>query len=147
MKLNPDLIRTRCQEIEESLTRLAGIRAEASKERFLADSDLRDIASYRLLVAIEAALSICYHLAAKELRQVPEEYAECFAILARAGIIDNELSRRLQQTARFRNMLVHMYWKVDYGVVYDIIAESLDDLANFADTIGRYATDNPPRTE
>ena len=69
------------------------------------------IASYRLLIAIEAALNLCYHVAAKRLKKVPEEYAECFAILSDAGIIPVDLSERLQKTARFRNLLVHMYWK------------------------------------
>ena len=107
MRLNPELIRTRCQEIEESITRLNDIKRK-TKEEFLNDRDTQDIASYRLLVAIEAALNLCYHVAAKQLKKVPEEYAECFAILSDAGIIPVDLSERLQKTARFRNLLVHM---------------------------------------
>ena len=57
MNLNPELIRTRCQEIEESLGRLEKIKA-VKKEDFLKDRDLQDIACYRLLVAIEAALGL-----------------------------------------------------------------------------------------
>lgn len=34
--------------------------------------------------------------------------------------------------ARFRNLLVHMYWKVDHGRVYDLIQHDLDDLRVFA---------------
>ena len=135
MTLNPDLVRARCQEIEDSLARLDKMRNELSKERFLDDRDAQDIASYRLLVAIEAALGLCYHVAAKRLKKVPEEYAECFKILADGGIISGELSLQLQKTARFRNALVHMYWKIDYGVVYDIIAVSLDDLRTFSRTM------------
>ena len=86
MSLNQELIRTRCQEIEQSLTRLESIRT-IPKEAFLADQDQQDIACYRLLVAIEAALALCYHVSAKRLKQVPDEYAACFAILEHAGII------------------------------------------------------------
>ncbi len=131
MSLNQELILTRCREIDESLERLAEIRKTA-KTKFLEDRDLQDIASYRLLVAIEAALSLCYHVSAKSLKKVPEEYAECFAILAEAGIISSELSERLQKTARFRNLLVHMYWKIDYGAVYQILHENLNDLHSFS---------------
>lgn len=132
MTLNPDLVRTRCQEIEDSLTRLDKIRNGLSRDQFLNDRDAQDISSYRLLVAIEAALGLCYHVAARRLRKVPEEYAECFKILADEGIISRELSLQLQKTARFRNMLVHMYWKVDYGAVFDILNTSLDDLRSFS---------------
>jgi hypothetical protein len=47
MSLNPELIRTRCQEIEESLGRLERIKA-VPREDFLKDRDLQDIACYRL---------------------------------------------------------------------------------------------------
>ena len=58
MTLNPDLVRTRCQEIEDSLARLDKIRNGLSRDQFLNDRDAQDISSYRLLVAIEAALGL-----------------------------------------------------------------------------------------
>ncbi len=134
MNLNQELIRTRCQEIEESLNRLEGIKVRP-KEDFLKDQDAQDIACYRLLVAIEAALGLCYHVSAKHLKKVPEGYAECFAILADAGIIPTDLSENLQKMARFRNLLVHMYWKVDYATLYELIQHNLNDLRHFSETI------------
>ncbi|MBU2621183.1 MAG: DUF86 domain-containing protein [Proteobacteria bacterium] len=134
MTLNEELIRSRCQEIADSLVRLESI-GEKTKEVFLNDRDIQDIASYRLLVAIEAALNLCYHIAAKRLKKVPEDYAECFAILSEADIIPLELSERLQKTARFRNLLVHMYWKIDYGTVYDIIQYGIKDLRSFSELV------------
>ena len=52
MKLNPDLVRARCTEVEESVSRLERFRS-LSREQFLADQDTLDLACYRLLVAIE----------------------------------------------------------------------------------------------
>ncbi len=127
MSLNADLIRDRCHEIEQSLQRLEKFKA-ISLEEFLSDQDGLDVACYRLLVAIEAALALCYHVAAKRLRQVPGEYAECFAYLHRAEIISGQLSEQLQQMARFRNLLVHMYWKIDYRRVYKVIQENLEGM-------------------
>ena len=134
MNLNQELVRTRCQEIEDSLERLERI-GKRPKEEFLRDQDLEDIACYRLLVAIEAALGLCYHVSAKHLKKVPEEYAECFAILANAGVIPSDLSENLQKMARFRNLLIHMYWKVDYGTLYEMIQHNLNDLRHFSETI------------
>lgn len=55
----------------------------------------------------------------------------------RAGVIDAALTGRLRQMARFRNLLVHMYWKVDYGKVHAILQYSLDDLRAFSRTIAQ----------
>lgn len=123
MTLDADLVRSRCGEIEESVTRLSQI-AGMPKERFLADRDILDIACYRLLVAIESALALCYHVSARRLRRTPEDYAACFGVLREAGLVPAELAERLQQMARFRNLLVHIYWKLEYGQVYDILQQS-----------------------
>ena len=136
MTLNPDLIRARCTEIEESVERLERFTA-LSRDAFLASQDALDIACYRLLVAIEAALAMCYHVSAKHLNRVPDEYAECFGLLGDAGIIPASLVEQLQQMARFRNLLVHVYWKIDYGQVYDIIRRNLGDLRSFASAMVR----------
>jgi uncharacterized protein YutE (UPF0331/DUF86 family) len=132
MTLNQELIRTRCLDISESVERLDKIRHDP-RDTFLKDLDTQDIACYRLLVAIEAALGICYHIAAKQLKKVPEQYAECFALVGDAGIISSELSENLQKMAPFRNLLVHMYWKVDYEAVYQIIQNGLNDLRRFSE--------------
>lgn len=129
--LNQELVRSRAQEITDSVARLRKIGA-MPLENFLADQDTKDLACYRLQVAIEAALQLCYHVCAKQLRQVPEEYAQCFALLEKAGTIPGELSASLQKAARFRNLLVHMYWKVEYHLVHKLLEECLDDLESFA---------------
>jgi uncharacterized protein YutE (UPF0331/DUF86 family) len=134
MSLNEGLIQKRCQDIEDSLKRLEKIK-EVNKDEFLKNRDLQDIASYRLLVAIESALSLCYHVSAKKLKKAPGEYAECFILLADEEIISCDLSEKLKKMARFRNMLVHMYWKIEYEVVFDILQDSLDDLRQFSNAI------------
>ena len=135
MTLNHDLIRARFQDIQQSLDRLEAIR-DLSLEAFLGDQDLRDVAHHRLLIAIEAALQICYHVCARRLRRVPEEYAGCFALLGEAGLLAPALSQNLQQMARFRNVLVHVYWQVDESQVYAILQSSLDDLRAFVKAVG-----------
>jgi len=133
--LNEDLIRERFRDIQQSLERLEGIRAQPL-DRFLSDQDMRDVACYRLLIAMEAALQICFHVSARRMRRVPEHYADCFAILGEGGILPQELSQALQRMVRFRNMLVHIYWNVDYEQVYKILQEHLDDLRAFVQAVG-----------
>jgi uncharacterized protein YutE (UPF0331/DUF86 family) len=134
MTLDADVVRGRAGEIEQALERLTRIRS-GGRDAFLADADTKDIACYRLLLAIEAALALCYHVSARQLKQVPDDYADCFAGLSRAGIIAADLSIRLQQMARFRNLLVHVYWDVDYDRVFDVLETDLEDLRAFSQAI------------
>lgn len=136
MKLDHDRVRTRLLDIAKALTRLRRFQ-EMSKGAFLADEDSQDIARSRLLTAIEAALSICYHLTAKQLQRVPEDYAHCFRLLGEANIIDPDLAARLSRMARFRNRLVHLYWDIDYAQVYAIINQDLNDLDEFANSVAK----------
>ena len=110
----PPALRAALREAIDSPQSRASVIADAHHERAFPDLP-------ELLVAIEAALALCYHVSAKRLRKVPEEYAECFGMLRDAGILPPELAGRLQQMARFRNLLVHMYWKIDYGQVFDVL--------------------------
>lgn len=131
MTLNPDVVRARCAEIEESVQRLEAL-AVLSPADFLADRDAQDIASYRLLVAIEAALALCYHVSSHRFRTAPADYAGCFALLGEAGVLAPDLTGRLQRMAKFRNLLVHVYWQVDYRRVHAVMRENLGDLRAFA---------------
>jgi uncharacterized protein YutE (UPF0331/DUF86 family) len=118
-------------DIRRSLDRLRRLRA-MSREDFLSHEDSQDVARSRLLTAIEAALNVCYHVAARKVGRVPEEYAQCFKILGEAGLLPPDLTRRLMAMARFRNRLVHLYWDVDYGQVYDVMQRDMEDLEEFA---------------
>lgn len=131
MRLDVDVVRGRCAQIEQSLARLERLRS-IGREGFLADPDAQDIACYRLLVAIEAALALCYHAAARSLHAVPEDYAGCFRCLEQERLLAPDLSERLQRMARFRNLLVHVYWTLDYDRVFDVLERDLDDLRAFA---------------
>ena len=83
MTLDADVVRGRCQEIEQSLERLERIRA-GGREGFLTDRDTQDIACYRLLVAIEAALALCYHVSARQStgRSIMAESLRCWSTIS-----------------------------------------------------------------
>jgi uncharacterized protein YutE (UPF0331/DUF86 family) len=37
--------------------------------------------------------------------------------------------------ARFRNLLVHVYWTVDYDRVFDLLEHDLNDLRRFSEAV------------
>jgi uncharacterized protein YutE (UPF0331/DUF86 family) len=59
-------------------------------------------------------------------------------ILREIGILDEELTVRLVRMARFRNLLVHLYAKVNDGEVHRLIQEDLGDFDRYLASIGHY---------
>ncbi|RIK36663.1 MAG: hypothetical protein DCC55_26610 [Chloroflexi bacterium] len=51
------------------------------------------------------------------------------------GLMERGLAERLQQMARFRNLLVHVYQKVDNRRVYKYIHTSLNDLDTYRELV------------
>jgi len=135
--IDRDLVLRRLLELEEAISELEEV-SRLGKERFLADPYVRDAAKYRLITAIEAAISVCNHIVAR-LRKPPSTYSECFLSLGEMGIIESELAERLAVMAKFRNMLVHLYWKISDERVYDIISGDLGDLREFVREVAAYA--------
>jgi uncharacterized protein YutE (UPF0331/DUF86 family) len=135
--VNVDRLRALAGELRSALRELDEY-TRLSREQFLADRRTINSAKYLLIVAAEAALDICNHLAARRGGRSPADYADCVAILAEIGVIDGDLRARLVRMARFRNLLVHLYWKVDDGEVHRVIREDLGDLDRYLMAVGTY---------
>lgn len=135
--INPTLVAAKISEVQQSIQRLDGISSKG-RDVFLTDPDLIDSAKYRLITAIEAAVSICNHITARKFKRVPESYSDCFTILSECGVITAELAERLGNMARFRNMLVHIYWEIDNEKIFDILTTDLVDFRNYIEEIVRY---------
>ncbi len=89
--------------------------------------------------ACEQAIDLANHLIRTRKLGLPKESRDSFAILARYGIIPQDLSERLQRMAGFRNILIHQYQALDFGILVDIIQNHLQDLLDFADRVTQEA--------
>ena len=129
--LDPIRVRDLLGGIAEALRRLRELGL-LSEDEFLADFRNTESAKYLLIVATEAAIDICNHIVARRSGRAPEDYADCFAVLVELRVITPDLAERLQRMARFRNLLVHLYWRVDNRRVYEVITDDLGDLDAFS---------------
>lgn len=141
-KLDIEKLYGKFRDIADSVERLRGFR-DIPLQEFLKDRDKQDIASFRLIVATEAAIDICLHAASRLLKKVPEDYAGCFELLAENNLIDQDLSSRLVKMARFGNLLVHQYWEIDYARLYAAISgPELNDFEEFIRQITSFVEKN-----
>lgn len=133
-KFNIDRIRQIIGEINFALNKLEKCSA-LSEDEFLSDFDKLDSGKYNLIVAIEGAIDICNHIVARMGGRAPCDYADCFAILAELDILPVEFVERLKKMAKFRNLLVHLYWQVDNRRVYQFLKKDIQDLKDYLKSI------------
>ena len=134
-RINYQLVRDRAGEIRESIQKVQQYAAVPDDEFFADERNLYSV-EHLLLVAIEAAASLCNHILAKTASQAPVSYGECFEGLRLVHRLDDQLTARLVQMARFRNLLVHRYWDVDPGRVLTYARESQADFEVYLKAIG-----------
>jgi len=138
IKIDIVRIQTRFKEIEARL-RFLQEAANSKQEEFLTDHRLSASAERDLEIAIQACLDIADHLIAKLGLELPKkDRKETFAILARNGIISQELVKNLTAMAGQRNILIHEYLEVEREKVYQTIKENLGDIVAFVQAIQKF---------
>jgi uncharacterized protein YutE (UPF0331/DUF86 family) len=135
--ISEEVIHAKIDIIEENLKLLKEIYGEGF-EYF--SRSFRDIqaAKHSLQEAIEACLDIGQHIIAEKGFRRAEEYREIFEVLEEEGIIEPKLSQRLQEMAKFRNLLVHRYGELDLQRVFAVMEEDLEDIEEYVRGILSY---------
>ncbi len=138
MPLDRAFIEASLATLEENLRFLKELSG-LSEEEFTADKKACYSAAYALMISIEALAGICSHIISSCGIPTPSGMADSFQKLHDSGILrDSEQVQRLKSMSRFRNLIVHRYWKVDYSVVHDILINHLADFEGFAVEIVSY---------
>lgn len=126
-------------------------KARVSKDLYIGSRDLQAIVERQLQRAAETCINVGNHLIARLGLRAPSEYADVFQALGEAQILPWDLVQQMKDMARFRNLLVHVYWAIDHERVYDSLRIRLETLDGFARHIGRWlkaqAADEAGRSE
>jgi len=126
---------TRIGALRDNLRRVQGVLQQADNATLLGDPVRLAALKWYLLLALEDAFALCNQAVSILGGEPPTAYAECFERLAARGILDADLSSRLQAMARFRNLLLHRYWEVDDQRVLAIARNELGDLERFVSAL------------
>jgi uncharacterized protein YutE (UPF0331/DUF86 family) len=87
---------------------------------------------------IQVCIDIAKHLIADEKMLIPDENTGLFKVLYENKIISLKTSEIMKKMVGFRNILVHMYEKIDIETVYDVYKKRLGDFDLFAKEIEKY---------
>lgn len=102
------------------------------------DLDLQDAIALSLLVAIQEAVDIAFHVVSDEGWGVPASYGDGFAMLAAHAVVGGDLAARMAQAAGLRNRIAHGYAGVDVDRLWAEIPDGLATLDEYAASIARF---------
>ena len=134
-----DIVRERLRFLRGEVDYLKSERGSVhSFQQYVKDIRLKKAVERSLQVAIEACLDIGRRLIALEGFRYPEDSKDVFQILREEGVVSQELLPSLVDMARFRNLIVHDYTKIDDAKVYAILTKRLGDFDEYARAIVAY---------
>jgi uncharacterized protein YutE (UPF0331/DUF86 family) len=105
-------VERKIRQLEEFLAFLK--KLSQSPDREIENDPIRlGSIKYYLQVSVESCIDMANHLISSERLRAPRDYADSFAVLSEQGIISKEFAQVMQQMAKFRNRIVHLYGEVD----------------------------------
>jgi len=105
---------------------------------YSSDWKIQRIIERTLQMMIETCADIATHIISDQGYRVPKSYADAFKVLGEEKIISNKLLNALEKMAKFRNIVVHHYDKVDAEIVVGILKKDLKDFMNYKDSVIRF---------
>jgi uncharacterized protein YutE (UPF0331/DUF86 family) len=104
-------------------------------EALVTDYDLQDILSVNLERAVQLCVDIAAHIIADREVSAPTTMAAAFEALHTLHILSSDLTDSMKKAVGFRNIAVHNYQEIDWGIVFNICHHRLDDFRSFAQAI------------
>lgn len=134
MSIDKATIQGKIDIIERNLEFLVAYHKITEKDFLQSYKDVQAV-KYSLLEIIEACIDLASHISVAGNFERAESYAEIFEILAKQKILPSQLAEKLADMARFRNLLVHSYGKVDNARVLEFVKTELNDITRFIERV------------
>ena len=103
--------------------------------QYSGDWKVQRIIERTLQMMIETCVDIAGHIISDKGYRIPKSYSDAFRVLREEQILTGKLFAALEKMAKFRNVVVHHYDKVDAEIVVGILSRDLKDFAGYRDAI------------
>jgi uncharacterized protein YutE (UPF0331/DUF86 family) len=113
--------------------------------QYLCDWKIQRIIERTLQMMIETCVDIASHIISDQEYRVPKSYSDTFKILYEEKIVSECLHNALEKMAKFRNIVVHHYDKVDAEIVIGILKKDLKDFKSYTDAIVSFIKSEPEK--
>lgn len=89
-------------------------------------------------VIVEYIINIALMIISEKSLEKPKDNRDTIAVLEKYNYLSAPLSKKLQDLASFRNLLVHQYAKIDEKREYHDISENHEDIISFVKEIEEF---------
>lgn len=131
MSVDKKSINKKLQRLTEDLKYLEKYKME-SKEDFLIDFTVNAAAMHYMVEVIEIIVDIGNHFLNEVYQAHPNEYKEAIEMLGDYEIVPKKFAKENTDMAKFRNLIIHAYDKIDMEQVYQNLQKSPDIFRKFA---------------
>ena len=121
------------RKISEMETYLNQIRefSKISVTAYRNDWKTQRIVERTLQMLIELCIDIANHMISDKEMRVPTNYADTFKVLMENRVIGKSLFSTMEKMAKFRNLIVHQYEKIDPAIVVSILRKDIEDFEKY----------------
>lgn len=128
------LIGRKLAEMETYLSQIKGF-SKVSVAEYKRNWKTQRIVERTLQIMIELCIDVANHLVSDKGMRLPTGYADTFKVLMEEKIIGKNLFKTMEKMAKFRNIIVHQYEKIDPAIVVSILHKNLDDFERYKKAI------------
>lgn len=132
-----ELVARKLTVLRDHLDRMRRRRPD-DLETLRGDLERQDALALSVLVVVQEATDIAFHVCSDEGWGLPATYREGFEMLARHGVIDASLSSSLAGATHLRNRIAHGYATVDVERLWNDVPAGIAAFEAFAAAIARH---------
>ncbi len=132
--VDQNLILRKLSQLEEYLSQIREYSHVAVQEYALNWRTQR-IVERTLQMMIELCLDVSGHIVSDMRLRTPTSYADVFKVLHENDLINADQYQVMEKMAKFRNVVVHHYDRVDETIVVTVLSKHLDDFLVFRDVV------------
>ena len=135
--IDHEVVESKLRFLQEYLTDLAEYEDFSLNDYRIKKKDQRFV-ERTLHLACESCIDIAAHIISRKGLREPRDNKDLFVILFENSIISEQAHNTMIKMARFRNIIVHDYARIDPEIVLGILKRDVNDLKHFAQEIIHY---------
>ena len=132
--VDKSLVLRKLADLEQYLVQI-GEYADITVTQYSEDWKTQRVVERTLQMMIETCVDIAGHIISDKNFRIPTSYADAFKVLHEENILSKNLCASMERTAKFRNIIVHQYDKIDAEIVVNILQKHLEDFSSYKDAI------------
>ena len=135
--LNHEVIESKLRFLREYLTDLKEYESISLTDYQTNKKDQRFV-ERTLHLACECCLDIAAHIISRKGFREPKDNKDFFGVLFENNIISVPVREAMVKMAKFRNIVVHDYARIEPGIIIGILKKDIGDFKQFAREVINY---------